>query len=62
MDAVKYMCRMRSLIRMYSLSVSFRSDNGGTPLHFAAYNDQGDTVRKLVELGASLEAPNRSHL
>ena len=36
-----------------------RSDDGGTPLHFAAYNGHMDMVRLLLENGANTEAMRR---
>ena len=33
-----------------------RPPQGGTPLHSAAYNDRVETVKALVELGATVDA------
>jgi len=33
-----------------------KADNGGTPLHDAAFNGQVEAIRALVELGADIDA------
>lgn len=38
------------------LSVDARGEDGGTPLHAAAYSGSADTVRLLLDRGADLEA------
>ena len=36
------------------MSIGARDDDNSTPLHIAAYNDDLDTVKYLVEQGAAL--------
>ena len=43
------------LVANCSANLEARSDNGGTPLHYAAFNDKAGAVRCLVELGAQIE-------
>lgn len=47
------MCRL--LVANCSADLESRSDNGGTPLHYAAFNDKPGAVECLVELGAQVE-------
>ena len=38
-----------------SSALQVTSDNGGTPLHYAAYNGHAQAVQTLVKLGANIE-------
>ncbi len=50
-----------STLAALGFSISSESADGGTPLHWAAWNGRADGVRRLLELGAPVNVRDRTY-
>jgi ankyrin repeat protein len=47
---------IKPLIKQYKANVNARTDNGGTPIHLAAWTGNKDTITSLISLRANVKA------